>query len=271
MTNPNDAVRMQTILDVLRENNKHHIDYDEHGGYDDSSLQEKNLAAIHDLETMLSAANVQAEEVPAHPERILGMPPERRLIRLLKGLHQRFPDVDTKGFMNAPDSGYLDAIDAILKPAHLVQGDAELSRKLTYSLIKLMVGSCDCGVKSHEVHFHYENCMFRFYSELYEFIESTGKHRQPPASVAQIGYIRVGDIERIQRSIMLGTEQGFTLRNCLKSGEGPMVKVYIKSNDEPEEWLPYASSHCYICGVDTPHTHNAAEVISAQEALKDKP
>lgn len=39
-------------LNVLRENNRWHIDHDDHDGYDDSELQSSNLAAMHALETL---------------------------------------------------------------------------------------------------------------------------------------------------------------------------------------------------------------------------
>lgn len=52
---------MSLALEVLRDNNRWHIDYDEYGGYDDSELQSRNLAAIHALEQMLATPPSQQE------------------------------------------------------------------------------------------------------------------------------------------------------------------------------------------------------------------
>jgi hypothetical protein len=63
LAQPQQAAPTQALslaLEVLRENNRWHIDYDEHGGYDDSELQSRNLAALHALEQALAAPVGQA-------------------------------------------------------------------------------------------------------------------------------------------------------------------------------------------------------------------
>ena len=51
----------QRALAALNALHQWHVDYDDFGGYDDSSLYHQNYSARHALETALAAPPVQAE------------------------------------------------------------------------------------------------------------------------------------------------------------------------------------------------------------------
>jgi hypothetical protein len=56
------AEAVQLALEILRENNQWHINYDE-GDYDDRVLEERDLAAIHALESLVSTSPTDSKVV----------------------------------------------------------------------------------------------------------------------------------------------------------------------------------------------------------------